>query len=180
MSPRICPQPPALSILSPRRPVTDEPLPALTTIPSPLPRAAARPESRSLPVTIFAFGQISAQRRASDCRSSSALQPAKKTPARVISFGSSEKIARKRSWLVRRRFDGDSLPWSRIRSSVASGSTSTHAVFVPPPSTPRMRSPGFTILLWLAPFASVGKSFGVRRSRHGESVRGGRGHVRAL
>jgi hypothetical protein len=28
---------------------------------------------------------------------------------------------------------------------------------VPPPSTPRMRSPGFTILLCLAPFASVGK-----------------------
>ena len=100
---------PALSILSPRLPVTDEPLPAFTTI---LPRssAAAMPESRSLPVIIFAFGQTSAQMRASDCRSSSVPQPARKTPARSICLGSSEKIARKRSGVVRRKFEGGSFP----------------------------------------------------------------------
>jgi hypothetical protein len=35
VSPKMCPQPPARSIRSLRRPVTEEPLPALTTIPSP-------------------------------------------------------------------------------------------------------------------------------------------------
>src|SRR2546430_14367450 len=98
VSPRMCPQPPAFSILSPRRPVTEEPLPALTTIPSPCPRPAARPDSRSLPETILAFGQISAQSRESDCRSSAVPQPARKIPARSISLGSSQKIALSRSF----------------------------------------------------------------------------------
>src|SRR5215475_14966285 len=38
------PHPPARSILSPRRPVTDDPLPALTTMPSPRSSVAAKPE----------------------------------------------------------------------------------------------------------------------------------------
>ncbi len=47
---------------------------------------------------IWAFGQISEQRRESDVRSSSVPQPARKIPARSISFGSWEKIARKTLW----------------------------------------------------------------------------------
>ncbi len=110
-SPRICPHPPAFSILSPRRPVTEEPLPAFTTIPSPCPSAAATPESRSLPVMIFfAPGQIFAQRFASDCRSSAVPHPARKMPARSTCFGSSEKIACKRSGVSRRKFDDGSFP----------------------------------------------------------------------
>src|SRR6266446_4872173 len=74
----MCPHPPAFSIRLSRRPVMDEPLPALTTIPSPCPSAAAKPESRSLPTTIFACGQTSAQSRVSDCRSPSVPQAAKR------------------------------------------------------------------------------------------------------
>src|SRR5437899_529469 len=74
------------------------------------PRAAAKPESRSLPTTIFACGQISAQRRVSDCRSSSVPQPARKMPADVISFGNSLKIARNSPGVARRRFAGGNFP----------------------------------------------------------------------
>jgi len=42
--------------------------------------------------------------------------------------------------LRERRFDGGSLPSSSVHSSLPSRSTSTHAVFVPPPSTPRIFS----------------------------------------
>ena len=92
------PHPPAL-LRSCRRgcPVTDDPLPALTTMPSPWSRAAASPELRSLPVTIFAFGQISRQICLSALRSSAVAQPARKTPAQSICFGSSARIVRKRS-----------------------------------------------------------------------------------
>ncbi len=137
---------------SPRRPVTEDPLPALTTMPSPRSRAAARPESRSLPVTIFAFGQISRHICFSAQRSSSVPQPARKTPARSICFGNSARIARRCSGEVSRKFEAGSFPCSRTRNSQAEAfapntvSTKTHAVLVPPPSTPRMRSPGFTIV----------------------------------
>ena len=56
-SPKICPHPPAFSICRPLRPVTEEPVPAFTAIPSRSRRHAAIPESRSLPATILALGQ---------------------------------------------------------------------------------------------------------------------------
>src|SRR5438034_5766010 len=146
VSPSMCPQPPGLSIRSPRTPVTDEPLPALTTMPSPCSRAAATPDSRSLPVMILAFGQISAQSRESDCRSSAVPHPARKTPARSISRGSSRKIAFRRYGDCKRKFDGGSFPWP-ITPKVASVRSPRHqALFVPPPSTPRILSPSFAIL----------------------------------
>src|SRR5438067_3259950 len=120
-------------------------------MPSPCSSAAAKPETRSLPVTILALGQISRQISRSAHRSSSVAQPARKTPARLISFGSSARIARRRSGAVSRKFDAGNFPCSRVvhcdpeSTSPATTSTSTQAVFVPPPSTPRMRSLGFTI-----------------------------------
>ena len=145
VSPRMWPQPPAFSVRSPRRAVTDEPLPALTTIPSLCPKAAASPDSRSLPVMIRVCGQISAQSRESDCRSSAVLHPARKTPARSISLGSSRKIAFRRSGISKRKFEGGSFPCPITLKVASVRSTRHQAVFVPPPSTPRIRSPTFTI-----------------------------------
>ena len=97
-------------------------LPAFTTIPSPCPNAAATPESRSLPVMIFACGQISAHRRETDCRSSSVAHPARKTPTRFASFGNSEKSCANDPASPSAILSGGSLPDRGTRSRQASPS----------------------------------------------------------
>src|SRR5256714_1335340 len=49
-------------------------------------------------------------------------------------------MARRRSGETSRKFEGGNLPWSTIAKEPLSDSTRTQDVFVPPPSTPRMRS----------------------------------------
>ena len=91
-SPRICPHPPAFSTRGPLRPVTDDPVPAFTAMPSRSRRHAAIPESRSLPGIILAFGQTERASFSNTARSSSVAQPARKTPIRSISVGKMRNI----------------------------------------------------------------------------------------
>src|SRR4051812_25638223 len=109
-------------------------------MPSPRPNPAARPESRSLPTVIFAEGQISPHSFRKLLRSSSVAHPARNIPTRSASAGICRKIALSLSALVRRRLDGGSFPCSIMLNESPSFSTSAQDVFVPPPSTPRMRS----------------------------------------
>ena len=106
-SPKMCPQPPAFSICRPLRPVTDEPVPAFTAIPSRSRKHAAIPESRSLPATIFAFGQTARASFSNTARSSSVTQPARKTPIAIYFAWQNAKnfrdLIRRRQAQIRRR-----------------------------------------------------------------------------
>jgi len=83
-------------------------------------------------VTIFgSWPDLGAETRPNDFRSSSVTQPARKErPARIpLAWEIAQKIARKRSGVVNRRFDGGSLPSSIMRNSSPERWTRTQAVF---------------------------------------------------
>jgi hypothetical protein len=126
-------------ILSPRRPVTDEPLPALTTILPP--KGAARPESRSFPVMITLAKFQRKMGGAVDLQA----QPAG-NPARSICLGARKNGASDQA--SQAGFDGGNF-LVRMRRS-AGPFRNTQAVFVPPPSTPGFSRRGsrFVIISW--------------------------------
>ena len=104
------PPPSRLFHPSPRRPVTEAPLPAFTAIPSPCPKRSRETRIAIAPGDNFRARPNLSAKLSSELRSSSVTQPARKIPTRSISFGNCGKMERSRSGVVSRKFEGGSFP----------------------------------------------------------------------